>query len=114
MEIKRETCVLDVKVLAHCLIQKFSGEAIVAAAHPRFVVTVLIANTKSPYIVPGTQVTLATYRVAFFAIGSITKVFAESDIIGKEYRLMVSQEELAGRRTYSIGLAGGEHLTIPH
>jgi hypothetical protein len=101
---KLATCVIEVKVLAHWLIQRFAGEAILAAADPRFVVALLVAKTQTPFSVEGTHVTFATHRVAFFAISSIVKVFAESDVIGKRYRLSVTQREIDGTKSYSIGV----------
>jgi hypothetical protein len=98
--------VIEAKVLASWLIQRFAGEAMLAAVSPRFVVALLIANTKSPFAVEGTQVTLATQRVAFFAIDSITKVFAESDVVGKDYRLNVEQLEIDGKRSYTLTVVG--------
>lgn len=103
---ENETCMIEVKVLAHWLLQRFSGEAVLAAAKPRFVVALLIANTKTPFSIGPTAVTFATHRMAFFAIDSITKVFAESDVLGKDYRLRVQQMEIAGKKIYSISAVG--------
>jgi hypothetical protein len=103
---KRDTCEIRVKVLAHWLIEEFIGEAISAAPHPRFVVALLIADTRRPHVVDRTDVSFTTHEVAFFAVGSITKVFAESDIVGKEYRLTVEQREIDGKRSYGIGVIG--------
>lgn len=102
---ERDTCVIEVKVLAHWLIQKFAGEALLASVNPRFVVAAVIANTKSPFAVEGTRVSFPTQRIAFFAIDSITKVFAESDVVGKEYRLDVQQLVIDGRKSYTLTLA---------
>ena len=102
---KRETSIIEAKVLNHWIIQKFAGDAILAAIAPRYVVALLIANTKTPFQVEGTEVTFMTHRVAFFAVDSIVKVFAESDVIGKEYRLTVEQREIDGKKTYWIGVA---------
>jgi hypothetical protein len=106
-DMENNTCIIDVKVLAHWLIQRFSGEAILAAVKPRFVVALLIANTKSAFPVDSPNVTFTTHRVAFFAIDSITKLFAESDVLGKEYRLMVQQLEVEGKKSYSIRVVEG-------
>jgi len=104
---KRETCTLEVKVLAHWLIQRYTGDAILAAADPRFVVALLIANTKSQFSVDNsTSVSFTTHRVGFFAIGSITKVFAESDIDGKEYRMLLEEREIDGKKSYSLSVTG--------
>ena len=105
-KMESEVCVLQVKVLAHWTIQKFSGEAVLADADPRFVVALLIADTKAPFLVEETGVTFASQRVAFFAIHSITKVFAESDVLGKDYRLQVRQMNIAGRKVFSINAVG--------
>ena len=96
------TGTIQVKVLAHWLIQKFAGEAILAAANPRFVVALLIANTKMPFTIDGTNLTFATQRVAFFAIDSIVKVFAESDVVGNDYKLSVEQQTIGGKQAYFI------------
>jgi hypothetical protein len=101
---KIETCVIEVKVLAYWLIQRYAGEAILAAADPKFVVALLIANTQAPFSVEETNVTFATHRVAFFAISSIVKVFAESDVVGKRFRLTVTQREIDGKKSYSIAV----------
>lgn len=103
---KRQSCIIEVKVLAHWLIQRFEGEAILASVNPRFVVAVLIANTRTPFSVEGTGITFATHKIAFFAINSITKVFAESDVIGKEYRLTLEQQEIDGKKSYSLEIVG--------
>jgi hypothetical protein len=101
-----KTCTIEVKVLSHWLIQKYSGDAILAAANPRFVVAVLIANTKALFPIEGTGVELTTHRVAFFAVDSLTKVFAESDIVGKEYRLNVQQLDIGGKRSFLLNVVG--------
>jgi hypothetical protein len=102
---KRDTSVVEIKVLNHWIIQKFAGEAILADVKPRYVVALLIANTKTPFQLEGTDVAFMTHRVAFFAVGSIVKVFAESDVIGKEYRLMIEQREIDGKKIYWLGVA---------
>lgn len=102
---KRDTCTVQAKVLNHWIIQDFRGEAIVASPKPRFVVALLIADTKMPFQVSGSAVGFTTHRVAFFAVGSITKVFAETDVVGKEYRLAIEQREIDGRLSYGVQLA---------
>ena len=99
-----KTCTIDVNVLSHWLIQKFRGEAILAAADPRFVVAVLLLNTKSAFPIPGSEVELSTHRMAFFAIDSLVKVFAESDVIGKSYRMNVQALEIAGKRRFILSV----------
>jgi len=101
--VENQYCIINVRVLAHWLIQRFEGEAILASADPRYVVGLLLEDSKAPYSPIKSKVELTTYRVAFFAIGSITKVFLDSDIIGKEYKLRVDQTEIDGRKTYSLG-----------
>lgn len=100
----RKTCVIEVNVLAHWLIQRFSGEAVLAAADPRYVVALLIKDTKAPFAVKDTEVTFSAHRVAFFAIGSITRVFGDGDVVGKDFRLAVTQEEVNGKTIYAISL----------
>jgi hypothetical protein len=102
---KRETCIVQAKVLNHWIIQKFAGDAIVASPQPRFVVALLLTGTKMPFQVESTNVTFTTHRVAFFAISSIVKVFAETDVVGKEYRLAIEQREIDGKISYGIGVA---------
>ena len=103
-----KTCMLEikVKVLAHWLIQRFSGEAVLAAVNPRFVVALLIANTSEPFLVDCADVSFKTHKVVFFAIDSIAKVFAESDVLGKDYRLMVQQLDIEGKKRYVISVVG--------
>jgi len=102
----RQSCIIEAKVLTHWLIQRFEGEAILASAKPRFVVALLIVKTRTPFSVEGTDITFATHKVAFFAIDSITKVFAESDVIGKEYRLRLEQQEIDGKKSYWLQVVG--------
>lgn len=97
------TCTIDVKVLVHWPIQRFAGEAILAAVQPRFVVALLIANTKAPFAC--SQVTLNAHSVAFFAIDSITKVFEESEVLGKSYRMTIEQSDIDGKKAYTIRVA---------
>jgi hypothetical protein len=94
------TGTIEVKVIAQSLIQRFAGEAILAATNPRFVVALLIANSKMPFTIEGTNVTFATHRVAFVAIDSPTKVFLETDVVGKEYKLSVQQQTIGGKQAY--------------
>jgi hypothetical protein len=96
---------INVRVLAHWMIQRFSGPAIMAAVTPRFVVCVLIADTKEQWQLPGTDMSFAAHRVAFFAIDSITKVFAESDVIGRDFSLRIARISLDGKTVYTLGIA---------
>jgi hypothetical protein len=102
----RKSCIIEVKVLAHWLIQKYSGPAVLAAIQPRFVVALEIKGTKALYAVPDSEVAFNAHQVAFFAVSSITKTFANSDVLGKEFRLRVDEEEIAGTTTFTIGIAG--------
>jgi hypothetical protein len=97
-----KVCTIDVQVLAHWLIQRFDGEALLAAAQPRFVVAVTLSNTKAGFPIADTGVELTTYRVVFFAIDSVTKVFSESDVVGKRYRLEVRQLNIDGNRRFVL------------
>jgi hypothetical protein len=103
---KTERCVLEVKVLNHWLIQRFSGQAILAAVKPRFVVALLAAGSAGPFAVADSGVTLTAHRVVFLAVGSIVKVFAETDVIGKDYRLTVEQHEEDGKKSYTVAVEG--------
>lgn len=106
MKNETQECIIQAKVLGYWLIQKFSGEAILAAVQPRFVVAVMIGETKGALDVANSGVTIVTHKLAFFAISSITKVFAESDVIGKAYNLQVQQQEVNGQKTYSLAVVG--------
>jgi len=103
MDEKRERCVIEGRVLCYSIVQKFSGEAIRAAIKPRFVVTILIVDTKEQFSVRDTGVTFTTHRVALFAIDSIVKVFGETDVIGKDYRLAIERREIDGDVSFWIG-----------
>src|SRR2546426_11228894 len=81
---------IDVKVLAYWMIQEFSGQAVLAGIMPRFVVCLLIKNTQEKWKLSGPDGSLATHRVGFFATESITKGFAESDVLGQEVALNLS------------------------
>lgn len=88
----QKTCKLRVQVLSAVLIERFSGEALWAGVRPRYVVAVLLLDTKSHYQPHDSDFELTTHRMAFFAIDSVTKVFKESDVVGKEYSLDVRSE----------------------
>ena len=100
-----ETCTLDVKVLVHWTIQRFSGEVIVAAVQPRFVVALQIVNSQAPFAVEGSGVTLTAHKIVFFAIDSLTRVFEETDILGKTYRMVVEQSQINGKNAYTLRVA---------
>lgn len=95
-------CTVTVKVLNHWLIQRFDGEAMVASASPRFVVALLILDTKSAFLVPQSEVQLSTHRVAFFAIDSLAKVFAETNIVGNQYRLSVRELSIGDSKRFVL------------
>jgi hypothetical protein len=97
---------VNVRVIAHWIIQRFSGEALVASPKPRYVVALLIEGTKAPYRPIGTDVTFSTHRVAFFAIESIVRVFAESDVLGKDYRMEIQQIAVGDSKRYIIHVIG--------
>jgi hypothetical protein len=62
-------------------------------------------NSQSLLTIDESGVSITTHRVSFFAIGSITRVFGESDVIGNKYRLTIEQQENDGQKSYSITLA---------
>ena len=90
----QQSAVLRVRVLSAILIEKFSGEALWAGVRPRYVVALLLLDTKSAYKPQESDFELTTHRMAFFAIDSIVKVFVESDIVGKEFTLNIQSQIL--------------------
>jgi hypothetical protein len=100
---KRRRCIVRATVLNHWTLHKFKGEAMLAAPQPKFVVALLLADTRMPF--QADDVAFTTHRVAFFAIGSIVKVFAETDVVGKEYRLAIERLTIDGKSSYVIGIA---------
>lgn len=97
-----KSCLVTVRVLGHWLIQRFEGEAMLASANPRFVVAVLILDSKSAFLVPQSEVRLSTHRVAFFAIDSLAKVFADTNVVGNLYRLRIQELDLGDSKRFVL------------
>jgi len=93
---------INVKVISVTQIEDFKGEAIRAAGDPRFVVALLLEKSAQDYAIPGTDITLPSNRVVFFAIHSVAQTFIGSDILGKNYRMRVTMEIIAGARHYHL------------
>jgi hypothetical protein len=89
------------------MIQKFAGRALLAGLRPRFIVALQIEGTETPFQPEGARLSFATHRLALFAIDSITRVFADSDVIGKEYTLTVEQQIVDGKTTFWLGVHSG-------
>ncbi len=88
----QQSAILRVRVLSAVLIERFSGEALWAGVRPRYVVALLLLDTKSVYKPQGSDFELTTHRIAFLAIDSITRVFVDSDVVGKEFALNIRSE----------------------
>ncbi len=93
---------INVKVISVMQIQDFKGGAIRAHFDPRFVVALLLEKSKQDYAIPGTDITLPSNQVAFFAIHSVAQTFMASDVLGKNYRMRVKMEIIAGARHYHL------------
>jgi hypothetical protein len=93
---------INVKVISVTQIQDFKGEAIRAHFDPNFVVALLLEKSEQDYAIPGTDITLPSNRVVFFAIHSVAQTFMGSDVLGKNYRMKVTMEITAGARHYHL------------
>ena len=93
---------INVKVISVMQIQDFKGEAIRAHFDPRFVVTLLLEKSNQGYSISGTDITLPSNQVVFFAIHSVAQTFMASDVLGKNYRMRVSMEIIDGARHYRL------------
>jgi hypothetical protein len=93
---------INVKAISVTQIQNFKGEAIRAHFDPNFVVALLLEKSEQDYSIPGTDITLLSNRVVFFAIHSVAQTFRGSDVLGKNYRMKVTMETTAGVRHYHL------------
>jgi hypothetical protein len=100
-----KTCQFRARVVATPMIHEFQGEAILAGNKPRFVVMLFLLDTKESYGIEDTGVHFTTHRAALFAIDSLVRLFGESDVVGKEYDLVLEMDEENGDRDYWLNLA---------
>ena len=97
-----ESCEVDVKVLSVVQLTQFEGEAILAHSDPKFVVALLLKDSKSLLTVQDSAVSFAVHWVAFFAIHSVARLFIESSVVGRSYRLHIETETIRGRKKYAL------------
>jgi hypothetical protein len=100
------SCELPIRVLSVRRITEFEGEAVLTHSDPKFVVDVLIEDSKSSFCHPS-GVVLTVHSVVTLAIHSVWKLFleGESDIAGERYTLKIDMTEEEGTRRYSVRLA---------
>lgn len=101
----KDSCEVQVKVLSVCKIHEFRGVAIVAAARPKFVVSMILEGSQQEYQPPGSQVSLPVQTVAVFAIDSVVKLFIDSNIVGNTYDLRIDTEVINGIKRFYLRLA---------
>lgn len=92
------------KVMSHWTVERFSGEAILAGVDPKFVVALLMPDSRSNSDIKNSGVKISTQAVAFFLVDSIIKTFGDSDVNGKEYDLSIIAREIDGELHFWIGV----------
>jgi len=95
---------INVKVVSIVPITRFAGEAIRTHFDPRFVVALLLDDSVQGFAIKGTDISVPSYPIAFFAIHSVAQLFktANSDIVGETYRLRITIDTVDGKKRYRL------------
>jgi hypothetical protein len=100
----RDFCEVKVKVIAIFKMTEFEGQAILAHRDPKFVIALLLKDSKMIYEANNSKVNFLVHQVAFFAIHSVTQLFMESKVVGEVYKLRIETEIIDGTRKYWLSL----------
>jgi hypothetical protein len=95
---------IRVKVLSVASILDFRGDAYVAGVRPRFVVSLILEGGNGVFRDEPSDVEFTTHTTAVFAIDSVTKLFADKDVVGRTFDLYIRSEVIAGVRRFFLSL----------